>query len=361
MNFETQLTGDVTLLMHRLFHFGFTYGDYSHMANKLPDFSGFSAEVVSLAAKYENYALNAEKKGLFISARHYYDMAARYYHFSQLFVPPFLPVKEQSRIKSRNAFKLMSHYMEPNLQFFRFPYKQIEFPGYLHLFDKDAPTVFFINGLDSSKEVELATFARDFFERGMNVIAFDGPGQGEMRSIFPMNRNNHAEAFSALIDYSIERYSINKDKLGVFGVSFGGYLAPRAAAHDQRIKACISLSGPYSYDLAYTPPIVLEDFKEQFALKDAKSMDDFKDLISLDDIKDKLNCPTYVVIGEKDHLLKEEEKDKLQNLLNVTGGEVMRIPQAEHVCSSFHAEILPLLADWMMIKLMKSIITNEKE
>ena len=32
---------------------------------------------------------------------------------------------------------------------------------------------------------------------------------------------------------------------GIWGVSLGGYFAPRAAAFEKRIKACVALSGPY--------------------------------------------------------------------------------------------------------------------
>ena len=33
----------------------------------------------------------------------------------------------------------------------------------------------------------------------------------------------------------------------MWGVSLGGYYAPRAAAFDKRIKACIALGGPFDW------------------------------------------------------------------------------------------------------------------
>ena len=33
----------------------------------------------------------------------------------------------------------------------------------------------------------------------------------------------------------------------MWGVSLGGYYAPRAAAFDKRIKTCIALGGPFNW------------------------------------------------------------------------------------------------------------------
>jgi len=349
MKKEREISGDANLMFHRLLHFGFTFGDFTRLENRPPKFQEFSMELAQLAAKYEQKGKNAESAELKQSACHFFDLASRYYHFAQLFIPA-VRVKEQFRGKSRANFREMAKNAPAKIEFMQIKYGEHRIPAYIHKFHDDAPTVIFINGLDSSKEVELSTFARHFYMRGMNVVAFDGPGQGEIRKSCPMQRTNHQEAVSVLVDYLINEKGINEDKLGVFGVSFGGYLAPRAAAHDKRFKACISLSGPYSYDLLYVPPIVLADMKEQYNLPEANSMEDFKSLISLNDIEGKLLCPSYIVIGEADHLLKETEKDKLENF---PAGEkkVLRIPGAEHVCSSHHAEILPELADWMLKKL----------
>ena len=86
----------------------------------------------------------------------------------------------------------------------------------------------------------METNERVFLERGMATLAFDGPGQGEAEydlAICP----EYERPVGAVIDWLSKRTDIDSEKLGIWGVSLGGYYAPRAAAFDHRIKACISL------------------------------------------------------------------------------------------------------------------------
>ena len=49
----------------------------------------------------------------------------------------------------------------------------------------------------------------------------------------------------AVVDWLETRRDVDAARIGLWGVSLGGYYAPRAAAFEKRIKACIALSGPY--------------------------------------------------------------------------------------------------------------------
>ena len=83
-----------------------------------------------------------------------------------------------------------------------------------------------------------------FLRRGMATFTFDGPGQGETwfqgGMIVDFER-----ATSAVIDYLDKLSQVDANRLGVFGPSMGGYLAPRSAACDTRIKACTFAGGMY--------------------------------------------------------------------------------------------------------------------
>ena len=53
-------------------------------------------------------------------------------------------------------------------------------------------------------------------------------------------------ATSAVIQTHLEKLSqVDANRLGVFGPSMGGYLGPRSAACDDRIKACTFAGGMY--------------------------------------------------------------------------------------------------------------------
>ena len=67
--------------------------------------------------------------------------------------------------------------------------------------------------------------------RGYNVLLFDGPGQG--RNLIKDGihiRPDWENVVRPVIDYALTRPEIDPDKIVLAGWSFGGFLAPRAAA-----------------------------------------------------------------------------------------------------------------------------------
>src|SRR5579859_4839033 len=106
------------------------------------------------------------------------------------------------------------------------------------------PVVVMVPGLDSVKE-ELQATADHFLRRGIATLAIDGPGQGEMefdRDIEPA----YEKPAGAGIDWLEGREDVDASRVGVFGVSLGGYYAVRVAAMERRVRATIELAGTYS-------------------------------------------------------------------------------------------------------------------
>jgi dipeptidyl aminopeptidase/acylaminoacyl peptidase len=54
----------------------------------------------------------------------------------------------------------------------------------------------------------------------------------------------------AAVDYAVTRKEVDTKSIVLMGISFGGYLAPRAAAFEKRIKACIANGGVYDFHMA---------------------------------------------------------------------------------------------------------------
>ena len=102
-------------------------------------------------------------------------------------------------------------------------------------------------GLDSTKE-ELLTFEMDFLLRGMAILAFDGPGQGEAEYDFPI-RYDYENVVAPVIDWLKANLceDADTDRIGIWGISLGGYYAPRTVAFEKRIRAAIANCGPYNW------------------------------------------------------------------------------------------------------------------
>ena len=102
-----------------------------------------------------------------------------------------------------------------------------------------------IPGLDSTKE-ELRSTEELFLERGIATFSVDGPGQGEAEYDLAI-RGDWEVPGGAIIDYLITEPSLDPSRIGVWGVSLGGYYAPRVASGDERVQACIALAGPFTF------------------------------------------------------------------------------------------------------------------
>jgi len=50
-----------------------------------------------------------------------------------------------------------------------------------------------------------------------------------------------------VVDYLLTRPEVDPARIALMGISVGGYLAPRAAAFEQRLVALIANDGLYTY------------------------------------------------------------------------------------------------------------------
>nr|BBH86442.1 hypothetical protein KTC_11930 [Thermosporothrix sp. COM3] len=109
--------------------------------------------------------------------------------------------------------------------------------------DQPRATVIVSGGGDGhGEEVYFLGGVPEALTRGLNVLLFHGPGQRGLLHRHPeqIMRADAEVPFGAVIEYALSRSDVDHKRLAIYGMSFGGYLTPRAAAHDSRIKALIA-------------------------------------------------------------------------------------------------------------------------
>lgn len=80
---------------------------------------------------------------------------------------------------------------------------------------------------------------------GMAVLVFDRRGHGESTGSFQdADFDDLAGDALAAIDHAAAQPEIDGERVGLWGVSQGGWIAPRAAARSGRVAFVISVSGP---------------------------------------------------------------------------------------------------------------------
>jgi pimeloyl-ACP methyl ester carboxylesterase len=110
--------------------------------------------------------------------------------------------------------------------------------------DTPRPTILMFNGFDGSQEEMLHLCGIAALERGFNVVTFEGPGQPTVIRQQQLGfRHDWEQVVTPVVDWCGAVPVIDSSRLALIGVSFGGYLAPRAAAFEPRIGAVVTIDG----------------------------------------------------------------------------------------------------------------------
>lgn len=308
---------------------------------------------VARAQTFERLGQAAALKALNVTAREYLLKATACYHFAEFMHFGNPPVKNATRRKVTETFKKAIPFMEHAIREVKIPHRDFELPGYLL-----APSgagrsacVVLNNGMESAKEAELYAFAQSFLQRGIAVMLFDGPGQGEFLGERGMVKR-WEDVIGSVLDWVTMQPEVDAGRIGMFGVSFGGYLCMRGAAfHQDRVKAAINLSG--CYDIDNFPDLrgmVLDDFKYVFKLETEEEMTRFAvNDLNLRDAPP-LKRPLLTIHSKTDSLFPFSTALRAHEWA-VGEKELVAYDHEWHVCTNHMAEFVPAFCDWMKDKL----------
>ena len=196
-----------------------------------------------------------------VSAHDAWLRAQTYYRTAEFFLHknPDDPRILTSYNKSVETFRDAMREDPVHMEAVAIPYENTTLPGYFYTVDdsgKQRPLLMIQTGYDGTQE-ELYSNALDGVRRGYNVLTFEGPGQGGVIRVQKLPfRSDWEKVVSPVIDWALTRPEVDPSRIAFWGISFGGYLAPRAAAFDHRISALIADGG--IYDMA-------QDEVEQFS------------------------------------------------------------------------------------------------
>ena len=304
------------------------------------------------AAVHEALGDEALKDGCKLSAGEHYTRAALCYHFGKfLFVNDIEQMKQAHRkaVECRNkALPLI----DPPGERVAIPYEGKHLYGILRKPRGAAkpPVVVMCMGLDSTKE-EMDDYEKRFLKRGLATLAFDGPGQGEAEYDFAICPEFEKPA-KAVIDFVETRKDLDAGRVGIWGVSFGGYYAPRAAAFDKRIKACVALSGAYQRSASFEgrPQMNVEAFRVRSKSANLEEAGKVALRVSLKGVAKNITCPIYIVAGTRDRLTPVDAAKQLA--AEVSGPCVLSIVEGgNHVVNNLWYRYRDQTADWMATQL----------
>ncbi len=334
---------------------GVALTDFEDVTSSMSSYDDWCRAWSERAARHESIAQEALAKKHFLTAGECLQRAGVYYHFASfLFVNdiPQMKVAHQKAIACRNA---ALPYLSPPGERVEIPFEGTRLAGILR---KPAgivrpPVMVMACGLDSTKE-ETEAYEAPFLARGIAILVFDGPGQGEAQYDLPI-RGNYETAVKAVIDYIETRSDLDSNRIGMWGVSLGGYYAPRATAFEKRIKACIALGGPFNMGKAWDglPELTREAFRVR---SHGKTQEDGRKValtLSLEGIAQNITCPIFIVNGRRDRIIPPADAERLAR--EVRGPvELMMIEDGNHIGNNRAYRWRSQTADWMKEQLSAS-------
>jgi len=185
-----------------------------------------------------------------VTARDAYYRSATYYRTAEFFLHgnPSDPRIVETWGKSRKAFRDALALDTVPYEIVAIPYENTTLPGYFYKVDTTGiarPLLIVQTGFDGCQE-ELHPYAMEGLKRGYNVLTFEGPGQGEVIRVQHLPfRADWENVITPVVDYAVSRQDVDSGRIALWGISLGGYLAPRGAAYEHRIAALVADAGTY--------------------------------------------------------------------------------------------------------------------
>ncbi|MGB8435226.1 MAG: alpha/beta hydrolase [Burkholderiales bacterium] len=331
---------------------GVPLSDFQAVTGSITRWDDWCAAWSRQGAVHEALGREALAVGFALSAGAHFTRAAVCYHFGKfLFVhrPDEMRAAHEKAVACRNA--ALPH-LDPAGERVAIPFEGATLYGNLR---RPAgagrpPVVVMCMGLDSAKE-EMDAYERDFLARGLATLAFDGPGQGEAEYDLPI-RGDYEAPVKAVFDWIESRPDIDAGRIGLWGVSLGGYYAPRAAAYEPRARACVSLSGPYRWIDVFDAanPLTREAFRVRSRSRTDEDARAKAATLTLEGAAARIDCPLLVVAGEHDKLIPPSHAERMVKEAGPRA-ELLVVAGGNHVANNVWYRYRPQSADWLARRL----------
>ncbi len=287
-------------------------------AAKAPDAAGtkaFRETWSQMAEKLCALAAEDEAAGRLLSAGEKYNRAATYFLTCERLQAHGAPGREALYQRFLDTFAKGLKLSDENCERVTIPYEGKELSAlYVRAegVQGPAPLLVQVNGLDSTKEMKYRVGLPSWLaRRGVSSLIVDQPGTGEALRLHGLTARFDSEHWaSRVVDWLETRPEVDPRRIGMEGVSLGGYYCPRAVAFEPRFACGVVWGANHDWRDVQKRRLQREGnlpvphyWAHVCWVWGAKDTEDFMRIaenVHLDGILDRIRVPFLVTHGEKD-------------------------------------------------------------
>lgn len=313
---------------------------YERVTSTLDDLLHWPTAFTDTALEHVAAGERHEASGALRSAGEAYRRAARWFHCAVLLPHPDRDLAAHAAAQADTAMDRALALLDPGAE----RIEDAAYAGRLRGAAGARSVVVVVPGLDSSKE-EFHDVTETLLARGTAVFAMDGPGQGVRAATTTITADYH-HVLSGVVDALHRR--LGPVPVGVVGLSLGGYYAAWSAAHEPRIRAAATVSGPHRLTGWDDTVLFVRETLTQRA-GSARAARDFLARIDLRGVAGRIGVPLLVVDGAADMIPGVENGARLA--AGAPDATYWSVPGGGHLLSNVRDRWLPGTADWLVRRL----------
>jgi len=287
--------------------------DFRRAGARMNKFNDIGPQFGKAGLRREGIAKGFEDQGRLVSARDSYLIASLLYASAQW---PYFEINEECLEWERHMIETYDKYIEyadHPVERIDIPFQDTALSAILHLphalaNGEEIPCVLHIGGMDGSKENMVAGYGDAALNRGMGVLALDGPGQGETRNRgVTISADNFAAAAESCVAWLANRPEIDAGRIVIRGSSFGTYYGTVASAGlGDRIAGYCGTGVCQEPGCATIFNTASPTFKVRFMFMagydDEDAFDEFCKEFDLRNVAANITAPYMIVAGDSDQL-----------------------------------------------------------
>jgi dienelactone hydrolase len=207
-----------------------------------PGGAAFLEQWVKMADKLVELAAEDENRGRDFSAGRKLQRASLYYTTAERLQGQGSAARMETFRKAQESFGRAMRLGAENCERFEIPYGESFIPALATRatgVTGRGPWALYVNGLDSCKELLYwSGLPQALARRGVSTLCVDQPGTGEALRVNALHATHESEKWATpLYEWLAVRPEVDPHRIGMVGISLGGYFVPRAMAFEPRFAA----------------------------------------------------------------------------------------------------------------------------